>query len=311
MEVGLVLPLAEYPSGQPAYAEIKSLALQAEHAGFDSLWVFDHLLFREADGTSEGIWESWTVLSALAEATERVVLGSLVTCTAFRNPALLAKMAVTLDEVSGGRLVLGLGSGWHEPEFEAFGAPFDHRVDRFEEALRIVLPLLRTGRADFSGRHYRTRDCELRPRGPRPGGPPVLVGAHQPRMTALAARYADLWNTCWFGAPSGAETAIARARESCRRVGRDPATLGITLGVNVDVTDEGASGRDAETPPGADILTGSPRAVAEGLRQYEARGVDHLILNLNPHHGEAQKRLTTALRRYRAEARTTTGDTNQ
>ncbi|ANP50933.1 putative F420-dependent oxidoreductase [Streptomyces griseochromogenes] len=310
MKVGLVLPLAEYPWRQPSYGEIRALAQQAEDSGFDSVWVFDHLLFREAEGPSEGIWESWTVLSALAEATDRVELGTLVLCTAFRNPAVLAKMAVTLDEVSRGRLVLGLGSGWHAPEFEAFGIPFEHRVDRFEEALRIILPLLRTGRADFSGRHHRVRGAELRPRGPRPGGPPVLVGARGPRMTELAARYADLWNACWFGSPSGAVEALTRVRQTCLRAQRDPATLGITLGVNVRVDEGSPPGPDAAAPPDADILSGSPKDVAQGLVTYASLGVDHLVLNLNPHHRDAQRRLAAALRLYRAASRPTTGAVN-
>lgn len=309
MKVGLVLPLAEYPWRQPSYGEIRALALRAEDSGFDSVWVFDHLLFREAQGPSEGIWESWTVLSALAEATDRVELGTLVLCTAFRNPAVLAKMAVTLDEVSRGRLLLGLGCGWHAPEFEAFGIPFDHRVDRFEEALQIILALLRTGRADFSGRHHRLRDGELRPRGPRPGGPPVLVGARGPRMTALAARYADLWNACWFGSPSGAVETLAQVRESCLREGRDPATLGITLGVNVRVED-GPPGPDGTPAPDTGILTGSPQDVARGLLTYASLGVDHLVLNLNPHHRDTQRHLAAALRLYRAQSRPTTGVVN-
>jgi alkanesulfonate monooxygenase SsuD/methylene tetrahydromethanopterin reductase-like flavin-dependent oxidoreductase (luciferase family) len=101
-------------------------------------------------------------------------------------------MAVTLDEVSGGRFILGIGAGWNEPEFRAFGLPFDRRVDRFEEALQIIVPLLREGRVDFQGRYYSARDCELAPRGPRSGGPPVVIGAQQPRMLRLAARYADV-----------------------------------------------------------------------------------------------------------------------
>lgn len=308
MKVGLVLPLAEYPWRQPSYGEIRALALQAEDSGFDSVWVFDHLLFRDAQGPSEGIWESWTVLSALAEATDRVELGTLVLCTAFRNPAVLAKMAVTLDEVSRSRLVLGLGCGWHAPEFEAFGIPFDHRVDRFEEALQIILPLLRTGRADFSGRHHRLRDGELRPHGPRPGGPPVLVGARGPRMTALAARYADLWNGCWFGSPAGAEETLARVRETCLREKRDPATLGITLGVNVRVEDGTRLDADATPPSAADLLSGSPQDVAHGLLTYASLGVDHLVLNLNPHHRDTQRQLSAALRLYRAASPPTTGE---
>ncbi|MFE1884374.1 LLM class flavin-dependent oxidoreductase [Streptomyces diastatochromogenes] len=307
MKVGLVLPLAEYPWRQPSYGEIRALALQAEDSGFDSVWVFDHLLFRDAEGPSEGVWESWTVLSALAEATDRVELGTLVLCTAFRNPAVLAKMAVTLDEVSRGRLVLGLGCGWHAPEFEAFGVSFDHRVDRFEEALQIILALLRTGRADFSGRHHWLRDGELRPRGPRPGGPPVLVGALGPRMTALATRYADLWNACWFGSPSGAEETLVRVAETCLREGRDPATLGITLGVNVRPADGTPLAPDGTAPPETDILTGSPQDVARGLLTYASLGVDHLILNLNPHHRDAQRHLAAALRLYRAASRPSTG----
>ncbi len=308
MKVGLVLPLGEYPWGQPLYEEIRALALQAEDAGFDSVWVFDHLLFRDATGSTEGIWEAWTVLSALAEATDRIELGTFVLCTAFRNPAVLAKMAVTLDAVSRGRLILGLGSGWHAPEFAAFGIPFDHRVDRFEEALEIILGLLRTGRGDFSGRHHWLRDGELRPAPVRPGGPPVLVGGRGARMTALAARHADLWNGCWFGSPAGSAEALAGMRATCLSEGRDPSTLGITLGVNVLVDREGAAPGDPDwaEPPAGDVLRGSPREVAEGLRVYESLGVDHLVLNLNPHHREVQRRLGSALRMYRESVKAET-----
>ena len=128
----------------------------------------DHLLFREGSRT-EGIHEAWTVLSAVAALTSRVEIGPLVLAVPFRNPALTAKMAAELDEVSGGRLVLGLGCGWHEPEFEAFDFPFDHRVGRFEEALGIIIPLLREGRVRFEGRWHRA-NAELAPRrsAPRP-----------------------------------------------------------------------------------------------------------------------------------------------
>ncbi len=151
MKIGIVLPFAEDPDagGMPSYATIRERALLAEAAGFDSIWLYDHLLFRFPDQPTVGIWEIWTVLSALAEATERVEIGTVVLCVPFRNPAILAKMADTLDEVSGGRLILGLGAGWNQPEFDAFGIPFDHRAARFEEALQIITPLLREGRVDF------------------------------------------------------------------------------------------------------------------------------------------------------------------
>jgi len=172
LKVGLFLPLwEERTSGTvPSWTEILARAKAAEAVGVDSLWVPDHLIIRFPDAEPEGVWEGWSFLAALAASTERVELGQLVTCTAFRNPALLAKMADTVDEISGGRLTLGLGAGWHEPEFQAFGYPFDHRVSRFEEAVTIIHGLLKYGQIDFAGAYYQARDCELRPRGPRTGG---------------------------------------------------------------------------------------------------------------------------------------------
>jgi alkanesulfonate monooxygenase SsuD/methylene tetrahydromethanopterin reductase-like flavin-dependent oxidoreductase (luciferase family) len=195
LKIGLNLPTVEgAKAGNSAgWAELRALAERAEALGFDSLWVPDHLLLTWGDQT-RGIWECWSMLAALAAVTSRVELGPLVISTLFRTPALLAKMAATVDEISGGRLVLGLGAGWSGPEERTFGYPSDRRVDRFEEALQIIAPLLRTGHVDFTGKYYQARDCALRPRGPRPGGPPIMIGAKGPRMLRLAARYADIWN---------------------------------------------------------------------------------------------------------------------
>ncbi|MGH3426740.1 MAG: LLM class flavin-dependent oxidoreductase [Pseudonocardiaceae bacterium] len=295
MDVGVVLPLAEYPRKQPSYVEIRELALQAETAGFDSVWVFDHLLFRAPGEPTEGIWESWTVLSALAEATTRVRLGTLVLCTAFRNPAVLAKMAATLDEICGGRLILGLGAGWHQPEFEAFGIPFDHRISRFEEALQVIVSMLRDGELDFEGRYIRLRGTQLRPRAVRP--PPVLVGGFRPRMLRLAARYGDMWNTCWFGAPSSLGEALAGIRAACADEGRSPESLEITVGVNVVPVADGVPTELPNYP----VLAGTPAELANGLRGYTDLGVKHLICNLNPHHAEVQQLLADAVRLYRAD----------
>ena len=154
------------------------------------------------------------MLSALAEATTRIELGTLVMCTAFRNPALLAKMADAVDEVSAGRLILGLGAGWHEPEFSAFGYPFDHLASRFEDALRIVAPLVRGDVVDYQGAYERAVDCVSLPRGPRPDGPPILIGASRPRMLRLTAELADAWNTCWLG--RAAELPQRRRGAACR-----------------------------------------------------------------------------------------------
>jgi probable F420-dependent oxidoreductase, Rv2161c family len=284
MRIGIVLPIAEEDGldAAPSYAEIRAIAIAAESAGFDSVWVFDHLLFR-FDGVTTGIHECWTILAAIAEATDRVELGTLVMCTGFRNAALLAKMAATLDQVSGGRLILGLGAGWHDPEYEAFGYPTDHKVDRFEESLAVITGLIREGRADLDGRFVTARDAVLRP----PARPdlPILVAAKGPRMLELVARHADAWNLAWFGLP---DERLARVRgelaDACARVGRDPATLTITVGITVRYP--AAGGGDASTPddpiPPSPCLTGTPDHVAAGLRAHASAGADHVIAVLEP-----------------------------
>src|SRR5436189_2727120 len=204
MKVGAVMPISEGElSGRTAsYTELREIAQAAEAAGLDSIWVYDHLLFRSPGEPTTGIYEAWSVLAALAADTSGVEVGTIVLAIPFRNPAVLAKMAAAVDEISGGRLILGLGAGWHQPEFDAFGIPFDHKADRFEEALQIITPLLREGRVDFTGKYYSAPNCELRPRGPRPGGPEILVASFKPRMLKLTARYADSWNTAWLGLPT-------------------------------------------------------------------------------------------------------------
>src|SRR5512132_4261374 len=177
------------------------MARAAEAARFDSMWLGDHLLYRGDGRPERGPWEAWSLLSGLAAVTERIDLGPLVACLAFHPPGVIAKMATAVDEVSGGRLILGVGAGWNEPEYEAFGLPFDHRVDRFEEALQILKPLLQEGHVDFAGQYYQARNCDDVPRGPRQAGPPLLVGSEGPRMLKLTAQYADLWNTGYMGKP--------------------------------------------------------------------------------------------------------------
>ncbi len=199
MKIGLLIYLAndrENNSKRP-YAAVREIAQQAEADGFDSIWLADHLVYRDPGEPTRGIWESWTILAALAEATRRTELGTLVLCNSFRNPAILAKMATAADEVSAGRLILGIGAGWNEPEYQAYGLPFDHRVDRLEEALQILRPLLRDGHADFAGRYYQARDCDNVPLGPRPAGPPLMVGGEGPRLLKLTAQNADLWNAAY------------------------------------------------------------------------------------------------------------------
>ena len=194
LKVGIQLPEVEREVRWP---ELLDMVRAIEDLGFDSAWLGEHLLYRWADRPARGPWEAWTTLAAMAAVTTRIEIGPLVACTNFHNPALLAKQAATIDELSGGRFVLGLGAGWNETEFRAFGFPFDHRIDRFEEAFTIIRTLLREGAIDFDGRWYQARDCELLPRGPRPNGPPLMIGSRGPRMLRATMAHADSWNA-WY-----------------------------------------------------------------------------------------------------------------
>ena len=278
MRVGIVLPIAESDGehGTPSYPFIRDIAVGAEAAGLDSVWVFDHLLFR-SDGKTEGIHECWTLLSAVADATDRVELGTIVMCTAFRNPALLAKMAATLDHISSGRLILGIGCGWHDPEYEAFGYPTDHKVSRFEESLEVISGLIRDGRADLEGQFVTARDAVLVP--PARRDLPILIAAKRPRMLELTARHADAWNMAWFGLPDERlATLRADLHAACERVGRDPATLTDTVGMVVQYPE--SVWPAFELSPRA--ISGSRSDIADGLAAHAAAGADHLIVVLEP-----------------------------
>lgn len=287
-EVGfLLMPAEDSARGTyPRWSEMLAMVRRAEELGYDSVWIPDHLIIEvtRPGARPEGTWEGWSLIAALAAATERIKLGMLVSCTAFRNPALLAKIAETVDEISGGRLTLGLGAGWCKREFDAFGYPYDHRVGRFEEAIQIIAPLLREGHVDFEGTYSSARDCELRPRGPRPEGLPILVGSSSKgeRMLRLSARYADIWNRDFDGTNPGYDpysmedllASQAKVDAACIEVGRDPATLARTVGVWVDLPIAPSRGWNA--------LTGSPEEIAAGLRRYTDAGYSQIQVWLNP-----------------------------
>lgn len=283
LRVGVQLPEVERVVRWPEYV---AMARAAEDAGFDTLWLGDHLLYRYDDGSTRGPWEVWTMLAALAASTSRIRLGPLVAATAFHTPPMLAKLAATVDEVSGGRLILGLGAGWNDTEFRAFGFPFDHRISRFEEAFTIVRTLLSDGKIDFDGEFFQARDCELLPKPSRPGGPPLMVGSIGPRMLEITLPYVQLWNV-WYrqtrNTPEGLEPILRQVDDACRAVGRDPATLEKTAAVFVGMP--GGTGRltkydDNETAPLP--LEGSPAAIADGLRAYAALGVAEVQLVVDP-----------------------------
>jgi alkanesulfonate monooxygenase SsuD/methylene tetrahydromethanopterin reductase-like flavin-dependent oxidoreductase (luciferase family) len=291
MRIGVVVPMAvsDGPGRMPTWPQVRAFGQHAEAVGLHSLWVCDHLLSGPSDGSADGIHEGWTILAALAASTRSVELGQLVMCTSFRRPALLAKMAVTADAVSGGRLILGLGAGWYDPEYEAFGYPTDHRVGRFEEAIGIIGPLLRGERVTLAGRYHQVRDAVLRPPPERPI--PILVAAKGWRMLRLTARYADAWNTAWFGLPDDLlHRWLAELNAALEAEGRDPATLRRTVGMEV---------RDPQaTAPGGDLgegFGGSVDELARAIDAYEQLGFDDLIVQLEPKTTRSLDRLAQAV----------------
>jgi probable F420-dependent oxidoreductase len=298
MKVGMLVYTANdrESNSKRSYDAIRGVACQAEADGFDSIWLADHLFYRSPGEPTRGMWETWTILAALAEATERVEIGTLVLCNSLRNPAILAKMATAADEVSNGRLILGVGAGWNQPEYEAFGLPYDHRVDRFEEALQILRPMLRDGQVDFEGRYYQARNCEDLPRGPRSHGPPLLVGGEGPRLLRLTAQYADQWNTGYMGGPETMAEPLARIESACDEVGRDRATLGVTALIGLWLSD-----LQAEPPSYVDKpLTGTAEDLAVAMSGYAGLGVEHIMFQCAPYTPECRQRLAEALAIYRA-----------
>jgi alkanesulfonate monooxygenase SsuD/methylene tetrahydromethanopterin reductase-like flavin-dependent oxidoreductase (luciferase family) len=272
MRIGMTVPLGygDIEDGKaPTFAETLDFSARAERAGLDSLWVFDHLIFKFPNEPDEGLQEAWTTLSALAPVVPRVELGALVMCSSFRNAGLMAKMAQTLDDLSGGRLILGLGCGWHEPEYATFGFPFDHLVGRFEEDLEVVRRLLDGETVDFDGQWSRYQGAKLLPAPAR--HTPVLVAAKGGRMLRLTATWADAWNTAWFGGVDDlVRQRLADLDAACDAVGRDRGEIRRTIGIRL--FEPGERGDDAR----------STDADAEGLAdifdELEAAGFADAIV---------------------------------
>ncbi len=278
--IGVQLPEVEREVRWP---ELRDMAVTAEAVGFDSVWVGDHLLYQTPEG-ARGPWEAWSLLAAIAAVTERVEIGPLVAATSFHSPAMLAKKAATVDEISDGRLIVGLGAGWNPTEYDAFGFSFDHRASRFEEAFTIIRTLLRDGAIDFVGEYYTVRECELVPR-PRAGGPPLMVGSEGPRVLRATLPHVDMWNAwhAWYGnTPTGLATLLDKLDAACLEVGRDPAEVSRTVAIMIEAP--GGTGRaygDSEHE-GSNAISGSPSDVAEALLGFATTGVDHVQLVVDP-----------------------------
>jgi probable F420-dependent oxidoreductase len=277
LRVGIQLPEVERDVRWPEYV---AMARAAEDAGFDSIWVGDHLLYRNDGRPERGPWDAWTLLAGLAAVTERVRLGPLVACAAFHPPAVLAKMAATVDEVSGGRLVLGLGAGWNRTEFDAFGLPFDHRTSRFEESFEIVRRLLAGERVTLHGNHWRVDDALLLPVPAR--RPTLMIGSTGDRMLSIALPHVDIWNT-WFDAygntPEGFAELNTRIDRAVAQAGRDPQAIERSACVHV-VLDPSADGRPAD--PACPPWEGSMQRIADGLGDMADAGADEAILVVTP-----------------------------
>lgn len=275
-KVGVQLPEVERFVPWPEYLD---LARRAESAGYDSIWVGDHLVYDLPDGSTRGPYEAWTTLAAIAAATERVEIGPLVASTGFHAPAMLAKQAATVDAISQGRLILGLGAGWNRREFDAFGFPYDRRVSRFEEALAIIAPLLREGRTTFRGEFYGVDDCVLDPRPVREGGPPIMLGSNSPRMLSIGLPVVDSWNVWWSIYDNSVEK-FAQVKSEVDAVMPEGRTVDATAAVLVTLPD--GRGRLMGEAYDASVTTVTPDDLGQHIRGLAAAGAMHLQLVLDP-----------------------------
>ena len=286
MRVGIQLPEVEREVRWP---EVAAIARAAEDSGFDSVWVGDHLLYRGGGRPERGPWDAWTQLAALAVLTTRIRLGPLVAATAFHPPGVIARMAASIDEISGGRFTLGLGAGWNEPEFRAFGFPFDHTVSRFEESFEIVRRLLAGEHVTFEGEFHRVDDAVLLP--PPRRTVPIMLGSNGARMLGIALPYVDAWNT-WFTSYGNTVQGFANLRGdidgACVKAGRDPAELTHSACVLVRVGD-GRGQRPNDVPPVA------AKDLPSHLRLLAEAGADEAILVLDPIDERSTRQVATAI----------------
>ena len=298
MSLAVMLPLLNPPlsgaadNGEDFWALVAKAKLAIE-IGFDMIWFPDHFTLASPDLSPPkgGIWEAWTTLAGLAATLPGVPLGPMVACTGFHNPGSIAKMAETLESISQGNFVLGVGCGWYRPEYEMFGLPFDHRVDRFEEALHIISGLTRTGAANYEGHYYQAREAVNLPRGPRwrEGGPPILLGAKLPRMMRLTARYADAWNSDWLASVDDLPPMLAELDRACAEVGRDPETLVRSSSSRFTF--------DANDPNPA-AVRGTPDEMAATLHQYANLGMRQHLVTIDPRTAENFERFAPVIEAF-------------
>ena len=282
VQIGLVIPTGEGGLSRTLmrWPEIRAAALQAEAIGFDTVWAPDELLWRSAPDRERGFWDGIAMMGALAAVTSRVKVGSWVMSALHRNPGIIAKSGETLDEISGGRFVFGLGAGHEWPgQAKAFGLPEENVYARFEESLEIIVPLLRGERVDFEGTFHAARDLVQRPVGPRPGKIPIMIGGHGPKGMRHAVRLADIWS-CYAEKSSDLadlEPKVRALEAACADLGRDPASIGRSAGVDV-----APLARPGETDAPEGVISGTPGAIAERLVELHAAGFTQLEVLVEP-----------------------------
>jgi probable F420-dependent oxidoreductase len=270
-----------WPNSERSWVDVREVAHAVEDMGWDGLWYADHYMPNTADGaTAPGDFhECFSVLSALAAVTSRLRLGSLVAPTTMNHPAILANRAATIDQISGGRFVLGIGAGWQVNEHKAFGvdlmAPKD-RVDRFAEAIEIIASMLTSDRTTVAGHHFTVTDAPCEPK-PVQSPLPLLVGTGSPRMLRLTARFAHEWNT--WGTPDGAAAVVDRLNAACEKEGRDPATIKKSVQALFFVTDDAAAADMLRSKVPADrSVVGSVGEIAETFARYRDLGFDEVCV---------------------------------
>ena len=284
------------PQQNGSWQEMVALWREVDSLGFDSAWVFDHFLPIFSDPAGPCL-EGWTTLSALAMVTRTVRLGVLVTGNTYRHPVVLAKMATTLDIISQGRLILGLGAGWFELEHTTYGIPFprvSERLQRLDEALTVITRLWTEERVTFAGRYYQLNDALLNPRPLQQPRPPLLIGASGEKIALdIVARHADMWNS--FGSPEVFQRKIAVLAEHCHKVGRDPDAIEKSVLLQMTLTDDPEAKRRALEDESWGMLAGSPAEICQQIERYIAVGVTHLMISLSAPYDYA------ALRRFATE----------
>lgn len=296
-EIGVVLPIMQFGPERttPRWPELRAMALRAEAIGFDTLWLPDELVWFHEGAEPQGAWDGVSMAGAAAAVTSRITVGTWVLSALHRNPGIIAKTAETLDEISGGRFIFGLGAGHVWPgQAHAFGLPEDEVFARFDEALKVIVPLIRAGRADVEGRFHSARDLPQRPVGPRPGAIPLLIGGNGPKGQRHAALHADIWSGYAEERAHVDEMAprLAVLDAICAEIGRDPATLGRGAGVSVNPT----------RPSGwrEDVISGSVQEIADALRSFRDAGFTQVDLMLGPGTVEAMDAMAPVVELLRA-----------